>query len=494
MLSKILANIKNFLPWLSPGSSETLHNTPDRQLQSELAEAALAPDLDLSAMVATRSQDRDSHAQPAEESQSLPGRETPIPSSSKRKAPKAISGIRTPISGTTKRRKLDNAPSSSDNNTPKTFAAVVIPDTSPGTACDREQNVGEGNANRLIHEEGTDVSPSGIEEGPLRGSRTSNSGAYINSTERREGSRLHGFKEHDELVTKKQRAPTLKTMESSSARSSVKSRKRGARMESRSIVDPSPRASSRLEGFPTKSQHKRFEGEEAIPVPSVPLDLPAETSPLRDAVEGSEVELSDDEAPDVVAQSTGLERARSAAAETAKAVEAQRAVEKQKRKERNKLLERQAKATKKEVKETKSKDISPSITAEVENTNHGSPSLKRPAGVRLSSQAVLPDFLPDEILAAEPMVRFPTPSPEPRLVKAPINKKQRFLEEKSRPPKDVRRGNVRIRVLEERQATLAPKVSKSSQMIRESWLAGRLGAKGRVVMERRKMGGGFVRK
>ncbi|KAL8999736.1 MAG: hypothetical protein Q9188_005818 [Gyalolechia gomerana] len=446
-------------------------------------------------MVATRSQDRDNHAQSAEESQTLAERDAPMSSPGKEKALKSVAGIATPSAGT-KRRKLDSAPSKSDSATPKTFSAVVIPTTTPDTASDQEYNSSEGNASKLTRDASVDVSSQRSEEGPLVGGHASKSGADIKPTQMSRRSRPQTSKGHNESIANKQPSPIPTTKEPPSARSSAKqSRKRDARMEVTSLVDPSPLASSHSEFIPTKSQHKRFEGEEAVPAPPVFPDVPAEKPKMRDAIEESEAELSDEEAPDVVAQSTGLEKARSAAAEAAKAIEAQRAVEKQKRKERNEFLERQAKATKKEVEETKSMDVRPRTSTDDEKTDPESPFPRdRAAGFQWSSKDALPELLPDEILATEPMAQFPAPSPEPLVVRAPINKKQKFLEERSRPPKDVRRGNVRIRVLEEKQATLAPKVSKASQMIRESWLAGRPGAKGRVMIERKKMGGGFVRK
>ncbi|KAL9025159.1 MAG: hypothetical protein Q9196_005972 [Gyalolechia fulgens] len=430
-------------------------------------------------MVRTRSQDRDRHG----ESQPLPGRDTPVPSSDKRKNLSSAAVVATSSSGT-KRRKLNGAPSKPDNDTPKTFSAVLIPTTTPDPAMDQERNSSEG----------IDLSSYGSEYSPPIGGHALQCAADTESQQKSGGSRPAQTPQgHDESTADTQPSPVPTIKEPLSARSNAdKSPRRDARVEVTSLVDPLSPASSHTELNSTKSQHKRFDGEEAAPAPPIFPDLPPE---MRAPIEDSEVEPSDDEAPEVVAQSKGLEKVRSAAAGTAKAIEAQRAGEKQKRKERNELLERQAKATKKEAEERKSKNIRPRMSTDDEKTDHSGPSpADPPAGFEWSSKDSLPQFLPDEILAAEPMLRLPTPSPESLVVQAPFNKKQKFLEEKSRQPKDVRRGNTRIRVLEERQATLAPKVSKSSRTIRESWLAGRSGAKGRVVMERRKMGGGFVRK
>lgn len=109
-----------------------------------------------------------------------------------------------------------------------------------------------------------------------------------------------------------------------------------------------------------------------------------------------------------------------------------------------------------------------------------------------SAKASLPILLPEEILAAKPVVRPPTPPSSTD--KTTIKKKQKFLDVESRPPKDIKRGNVRIRVLQEERSILPPKASQTSKALRESWLAGRQGLKGNIVVPRRKLGGGFVRK
>lgn len=257
------------------------------------------------------------------------------------------------------------------------------------------------------------------------------------------------------------------------------------------ITDADPQAEVAPETlFPEPSAMRDSIRESKV---AVTEDTPPERPDERGTIQDSEADSSSDEAPEVVTQSTGLEKARSAAAEATKAVEAQRAAGKQKRRERDTLLKLQAKATKTEAEQTGTEDIRLEI---LEDDQAAAPPGTPAPKFKWSRADPLPALLPDEILATEPMPRLPTPSPEPPepvLAKAPINKRQRFLEETSKPPKDVRKGNVRIRVLEDRRAILPPKVSKQSQSIRESWLAGRSGAKGKAMMERRKMGGGFVR-
>ncbi|KAL8721212.1 MAG: hypothetical protein Q9225_002061 [Loekoesia sp. 1 TL-2023] len=449
-------------------------------------------------MVATRSQDRDNHTPHTRDSETLVGRDTPVKSSGKRKASKSTVAATTPISST-KRRKPNGTPSKSEKDTPKILAAVVVPTPTYSTTTTQAEQPKGNDTSKHTREKGIDISFQGGHGRPVVGDHEANIGAGTMLHQRDERSRSHSPASHKKPTTNTQSTPASTKKVKPSPSSAKKSRRRDPRMEVTSIIDPSPGApsvSSVLKA--TKSKHKRFGSEEAIPPAAIifaPDNPPAESSDKRGTVEDSEAESSSDEAPEIVAQSTGLEKARSAVAEAAKAAEAQRATEKQKRRERDTLLKRQAEATRREVKQMKSKDIVPETPTDDDSKSQASPSpLYPPTGLKWSNEDPLPELLPEEILAAEPMVRFPTPLPEPLLAKALVNKKQRFLEEKVKPPNDVRKGNVKIRVLEERQAILPPKVSKSSRTIRESWLAGRLGAKGRVVMERRKLGGGFVRK
>ncbi|KAL8910730.1 MAG: hypothetical protein Q9171_004023 [Xanthocarpia ochracea] len=204
---------------------------------------------------------------------------------------------------------------------------------------------------------------------------------------------------------------------------------------------------------------------------------------------------SDDEAPEVVTKSSGQQEARSAAAEATKAAATQRAAEKQKRRERDMLLKSQAKGLKKESAQFTSRKAPSDISTEDGGVEQkGFPRLDDTNWANWTSGDALPALLPDELLAAEPMARMPTPPLRRDVVKATVNTRRRFLDQASKPPKDIQRGSVRIRVLEDRRAMLPPKVSKDSKMLRESWLAGRLGSKGRVVMERRKISTGFVRR
>lgn len=104
----------------------------------------------------------------------------------------------------------------------------------------------------------------------------------------------------------------------------------------------------------------------------------------------------------------------------------------------------------------------------------------------------LPLLLPMEILAAEPVVHAPTPPFSNS--KLAISQKRKFLDPEPKPPKDIKRGNVRIRVLPDNRSNLPPESSQASKALRESWLTGRMGRKGVVQLPRRKPSGEFVRK
>lgn len=115
-----------------------------------------------------------------------------------------------------------------------------------------------------------------------------------------------------------------------------------------------------------------------------------------------------------------------------------------------------------------------------------------PVKSKSSSKTPLPALLPDEVLAVELVTRLLTP---PLSVdKVFTNKKRRFLDTDSKPPKDIKYGRTKVRVLQANRTTLPPKASTIGKALRESWLLGRRGLKGGLAVPRRKPCGGFVRK
>lgn len=103
----------------------------------------------------------------------------------------------------------------------------------------------------------------------------------------------------------------------------------------------------------------------------------------------------------------------------------------------------------------------------------------------------LPRLLPEELLNAEPLARPLTQPTGLPVVKSDVVKKRKLLNIDSKPPKDIQKGGFKIRVLPASSSNLPPKSSTESKALRESWLLGQRGPKGGV--ERRKMGGGFIR-
>ena len=106
----------------------------------------------------------------------------------------------------------------------------------------------------------------------------------------------------------------------------------------------------------------------------------------------------------------------------------------------------------------------------------------------------LPEYLPDEILAAIPETpSAPVPS-KLQSRKEPVRNKLKIFQTLSKPRKRVKRGSTVYQFLEDDGGILPPKVAKRSKSLRESWLSGRKGPRGEESIRRRKVGGGFVRK
>ena len=287
-----------------------------------------------------------------------------------------------------------------------------------------------------------------------------------------------------ELTGSNQKAPSTKTLSS---------KRRKAKKPHTTEAAPEMMSSAGVSALdePQNSRHKRFASEEAFPelLPSHSMNPSPSVIDEQRAAQDDALSSSDEEAPEVVTKASGQQQARSVAAEATKAAEMQRAAEKQRRRDRDSRLKSQAKISKVEAAKLKMKEEQADTSSE-EDEDHS----QNAEQDKWTTQDALPALLPDAILAAEPAPRMPTPPLRRDVMKATVNTRHRFLDQTSKPPKDIQTGKVRIRVLEDRRAILPPKVSKNTQMLRESWLAGRRGRKGDAVMKRRKMGTGFVRK
>ncbi|MCJ1287025.1 hypothetical protein MMC26_006372 [Xylographa opegraphella] len=245
-----------------------------------------------------------------------------------------------------------------------------------------------------------------------------------------------------------------------------------------------------------RATHKRFGSEEALVPPNLSSNKPIQDQNMN-AIGTHKVQLdsedeSEDDSPEVVTVSAGLTQARTAAAEAARAAETQSLALKEKRRARDVHLKEQAATSKRE---RRSHGKYPSKLDDATSTVHDSNAAKPNSATARSRNPFkrtepLPDLLPAEILAAEPVVRPPTP---PRTVTIADPRKRRFLDADPKPLKDWRRGSVTVRILEESNSALPPRSSELSKGIKERWLAGHRG-RNDMASRRLKMGGGFVRK
>ncbi|KAH0544898.1 hypothetical protein FGG08_000978 [Glutinoglossum americanum] len=238
---------------------------------------------------------------------------------------------------------------------------------------------------------------------------------------------------------------------------------------------------------PPKPTHTRFASEEPEPRMATTIDTPRGNS-AKPVVEDSEDDESEDDAPEAVTLLSGQDQARSREEEATKALEKQEVDARKKRKERDARLKEQA-ASSRRNKKRKFRELEED---EASIVVRGGPVLTKP-GDRSFTKSGLPALLPDEVLLAEPALRPPTPPLERngRKQSQLVGKHKIFRE---RPPRDVRRGPVRVRVLESANEFLPPKVRKASSSIKQRWLAGRPGRNGHPQIERRKVGGGFLRR
>ncbi|KAI9830105.1 MAG: hypothetical protein M1826_005099 [Phylliscum demangeonii] len=260
-------------------------------------------------------------------------------------------------------------------------------------------------------------------------------------------------------------------------------RSRGAKRAAKKLLASAsaPKASDLLhpQAAKPKSTHIKFGDDEPGSMP--PMKSPSERP---NGVEHVQHQLSDDddEGPDAEPSRTVHTKESVQGRHLASFINKEKEAALQKRRLRERRLKKQAKL------ETEKRPGL--VTAEHRDTTTTS---RQADGVedtahlpmqplRIHDRLAIPDLLPDDILAAEPYV---PPSPALALPKRHI----RFPSE-AKPPKDLVRGGVRVRVLRETNPALPPKPNKDTTSVRESWLRGRVGRKGVPVFERRKMGGG----
>ncbi|PLB47866.1 hypothetical protein P170DRAFT_476526 [Aspergillus steynii IBT 23096] len=246
--------------------------------------------------------------------------------------------------------------------------------------------------------------------------------------------------------------------------------------------EPEPEEKPATNG-PTK--HFRFDSEE----PEIPLDTPAEeNTETPQEKEDSDDDSSDDEAPEAIDNSAQLSKIRSEAKKLEQAKQLEEQAKKEKRRQLDELRKSQAKISNKKDK------LADDLLSESTETLQGSTTQD-------IQRSALPALLPDDILNAAPATRPLTPPLEEPEAGPKKSNKLRFLEKNEKRPKDVRMGDVTIRVLDgeppqkKAKTSLAPKASKTGRNAKENWL-NKSRSTGNVNGLRRTKGGpsGFVRR
>ena len=226
-----------------------------------------------------------------------------------------------------------------------------------------------------------------------------------------------------------------------------------------------------------KARHIRFDSEEQVP--PQPEQVPA-SNLAADEEEEDEEEDSDDDAPEIVTKDTALEQIAKQQQQSAERLAKEEAAALEKRQRKEDRLKEQAEA--RHLKLVKAKEKQARLDLDLSN---------------------LPAFLPEELLAAAPAERPPTP---PLIASASFaeqlqkkNKHLKFIDTATKDPKDRKVGMDKVRVLTDRTHLLAPKANGKSKSVRERWLQGRGDSQTRKgfkpgKMERKEAYKGFVRR
>ncbi|RAK97203.1 uncharacterized protein BO80DRAFT_428380 [Aspergillus ibericus CBS 121593] len=255
--------------------------------------------------------------------------------------------------------------------------------------------------------------------------------------------------------------------------------------KSKTTEKSEPKQEEQASAPAAKKKHFRFDSEE----PELPeVAAMEEATETRQEVEDSGDDSDDDEAPETVDNSAQRSMMRLEAKKQERAKQIEEQLKRDKRKQLDELRKSQAKIAKK--KEVKSDDLLSESTETLQGTT-----------TQDARRSALPALLPDDILNAAPDVRPPTPPAEERTFVQQKPNKLRFLDKKEKAPKDVRMGDVTIRVLDgdvskkSSKTTLPPKSSKTGRNAKQNWL-NKSRSTGSLNGMRRTTGGssGFVRR
>ncbi|KAE8148452.1 U3 snoRNA associated-domain-containing protein [Aspergillus avenaceus] len=250
------------------------------------------------------------------------------------------------------------------------------------------------------------------------------------------------------------------------------------------VEDVSPEPKEEANPAPAPKKHFRFDSEE----PEVPMDTHVEeTAETQQAQEDNSDDSDDDEAPETVDNSAQLSKIKLEAKKQEQARQLEEQAKRKKRRQLDELRKSQAKASKKKEK------LSDDMLSESTVTLQGS-------STQDTRRSALPALLPDDILNAAPVTRPPTPPAEGRSFAQIKPNKLKFLEKSEKRPRDVKMGDVTIRVLDDvpqkkAKSLLPPKASRSGRHSKQSWMD-RNRSTGHVNGMRRTAGGtsSFVRK
>lgn len=219
--------------------------------------------------------------------------------------------------------------------------------------------------------------------------------------------------------------------------------------------------------------HIRF-GDDDLPAVT---DKPSKPTISPNSQENDQPRLdteSDEDAPEAVTQTSARDKIKSARQDATRAIEGQKAVQRQKRRSQADRLKEQAKASKRGPKRKRTatkegdrdgEDLSTSRDHDMDEIPEVPDEEVAP---KIPRKKALPDLLPDEILAVDPPARFPTPEPEddktshkqpPRTAEV----LEQRLAKAAKAPKDVKRGPVKVRVLEKKNRLLPPRANAQSR-------------------------------
>ncbi|KAL4739305.1 U3 snoRNA associated-domain-containing protein, partial [Aspergillus similis] len=219
-------------------------------------------------------------------------------------------------------------------------------------------------------------------------------------------------------------------------------------------------------------KHFRFDNEEPVLLEMTESELPVDAQQEK---RNDEEDSSEDEAPESVDNVTQLSKIKLEAKKREEARKIEEQAKREKRRQLDEARKQQAKASAKR-KEVYTSQASPGAGTPAEDMLSESSATLQGSFTQDARRSTLPALLPDDILNAVPDVRPPTPPPVFEALSQKKPTKLRFLEKKEKAPKDVRMGDVAIRVLDSESSrkqpntALAPKASRTGRGAREAWL------------------------